>query len=938
MLRGVYPEPLHLVQVRPQVEGHDINGARYVNYFSYTTPGRAETMFWRKRKQDDFNTEVEAHIALEADRLKEQGMGDQDAQMAARRAFGNLTQARERFYESGHWRWWDELRQDLRFGLRQLRRNPGFTAVSVLTLALGIGANTAIFSLMNAVMLRGLPVQNPDQLVLLGKARFAGSTNALGDTDVYSYAFYRELQKKNRVFSDVSSLLSLEFKGMHGSVDGHPEMEPIDVQLVSGTYFPMLGVKPIVGRSFTEAMDKPAGGHPVAMASYSWWKARFGLDSSIVGKSVTFRSTVYTIIGITPPGFFGTTVGESPDLWIPLSMEKEVSPGWNALDDKWFESLYILARLEPGVSLAQAEANVNLLAQQVWRGFAGPVLTGQQQEDLEHAHIELTPAARGLSNLRVKFSLPLQILMIVVALVLLIACANIANLLLARAAARRRDIAVRMAIGAGRARLVRQILAESFLLVFVGGVLAFVFAEWASGAILATVSPGIHPLPINVAPDARVLVFTFLISLAAAVFFGMLPALRATRIDLTPALKAGNGEDSPAGRSLLSRLLIVSQAALSVVLLVGAGLFLRTLLNLDQIDTGFNRQNVLLFTIDPAAAGYRKQGSRLVNLYRRIEERVNAEPGVLAATIAFTTFNQGGIGGHVVIPGHKPRPENDHLVTFNFVGPRYFAAMGIPLFRGRVFGRHDTEKSQRVAVINQTMACWYFSGESPIGHRFGGDSKHSHDIEVIGVVKDTKIQSLREKPWPAVYFPYTQGGGYCNDLEVRYSGSPGTIIPEVRDAVHEVYHELPFSYQNTLAQQVDHSIANQILIARLSAFFSVLALMLACIGLYGVLAYSVTRRAHEIGIRMALGAERKDVLKMVVGQGLKLALIGVVIGVAGALALMRFLTSLLYGVKPTDPLTFIAVSLILMAVALVACYIPARRAAKVDPMVALRYE
>ncbi|MGH9448142.1 MAG: ABC transporter permease, partial [Terriglobia bacterium] len=452
-------------------------------------------------------------------------------------------------------------------------RSPALTVVAVLSLALGIGANTAIFSLMNALMLRELPVRNPSQLVLLGTGRSAGSTDDFARTDLYSYLFYRELQQGNRVFSEASALMSMLFHGMHGRVGGSASLEPMDVQLVSGTYFSMLGVKPILGRVFTRADDEPAGGHPIALLSYSWWERRFARDPGVVGKTVTLGSTIYTIIGVTPPDFFGTTVGQSPDLWIPLSMEKQVSPGWNGLDDKWFESLYILGRLKPGVSVEEAEANVNVLARQIWHGFAGSVLTRDQQQTLKHAHIELTPAARGLSRLRFEFSLPLQILMVIVGLVLLIACANIANLLLARATTRHREIAVRMALGAGRARLIRQMLTESLLMAFFGGVLGVLFAWWASDGLLAMVSSGPAPLPLRVAPDARVLAFTFVVSLLTALLFGAAPALRATRIDLTPALKEGRRVASVASRNPLAKALIVSQVALSLVLLIGAGLF-----------------------------------------------------------------------------------------------------------------------------------------------------------------------------------------------------------------------------------------------------------------------------------------------------------------------------------------------------------------------------
>jgi len=394
-------------------------------------------MFRRRRKPSDFEAEIDAHLELERERLKEQGLSEEAARAEARRAFGNVTQTQERFYESGRWLAWDHFVQDLRFGLRTLRKNPGFTAIAVLTLALGIGANTAIFSLLNAVLLRPLPVEKPEELVMLGKGRAAGSTDDFASTELYSYAFYRQVQQKNQVFSELSAILSLPL-GMHGLVGGRTELELLHVQLVSGTYFRMLGVKPLLGHTLTEAEDEPAGGHPLAMVSYSWWDGQSGHDPAIIGKTVTLGSTVYTIVGVTPPGFFGTAVGQSPDLWIPLSMEKQVSPGWNGLDNKWFQSLYILGRLKAGVTIGQAQANANLLANQIWRDFAGTTLAKEQEDDLRHAHIELTPIKHGLPHIRYGAETPLQILMAVVGLVLLIVCANLANLLLARATTRER--------------------------------------------------------------------------------------------------------------------------------------------------------------------------------------------------------------------------------------------------------------------------------------------------------------------------------------------------------------------------------------------------------------------------------------------------------------------------------------------------------------------
>jgi len=892
-------------------------------------------LFHKARVERDLSDEVRSYVEMLTEEKIKAGMNPEEARRAAIMELGGVEQVKEQIREVKMGAFLESLLQDLRFGLRSMRRSPGLTAVALLSLALGIGANTAIFSLMNAVMLRQLPVKEPGRLVLFGKGTWGGNTDSLpdGSWQLFSFPFYREVQQKNQVFSGVTAILSIAMD-VHGTIGGNGNIEPMNAQLVSGTYFSVLGLRPMLGRAFTKADDEAPGGHPIAVVSYDWWKQRFGRDPSIVGKKVTIGSTVYTIIGVTPPEFFGTTVDHSTNLWIPISMEKQVSPGWNGLEDKHFQSNYILARLKPGVSIQQADANVNLLFKQALHEFAGPQPTKKQLQDIARARIDLTPAATGLSHIRFQFSKPLEVLMAVVGLVLLIACANIANLLLARATTRHREIAVRQALGAGRMRLIRQLLTESLLLALAGGALGVALASLASRLLLIMVSTGPQPLPLNVSPDARVLAFTFVLTLMTAVLFGTAPALHATRIELVSSLKE-RGATSARARSPLGKVLIVSQVGLSLVLLAGSGLFLRSLVNLSRVDTGFDKQNVLEFHVDEASVGY-KEDARVANLYRQIEQRVAAQPGIRADSFSFFTFNQGEWTGPVSIQGQVKSIPKD--VVKNVVGSGYFQAMEIPLLVGRRFGPQDLANSQKVAVINQTMARTFFPNESPIGRRFGDDPEHANAIEVVGVVKDAKFQSLEEKPHAALYIPYSQHIQYLNDFEVRYSGDAHAIIAEVRRAIGEVDGNLPVSGVTTLAAEVDDSIVNQRLVAQLSTFFGLLAVFLACIGIYGLMSYAVTRRTNEIGIRMALGAGRSSVQWLVMREVFLLVGIGLAVGVPAALAGGRLVSTMLFGLTAADPFSLVAAVTLLLAAALLAGYLPARRASRVDPMEALRYE
>jgi predicted permease len=903
--------------------------------------------------REQFSRDLEEEMAFHRNQTEREfvaaGMSADEARYAAARQFGNDARLRDESRTAWGVQALEHLLQDASFGLRtMLRRSPILTLVAVLSLALGIGANTAIFSLLDAILLRSLPVAAPHQLVLFGKGRWVGSMNGMPNKswDLFSYPFYRAFAQKTESFSGVAAMNSIEF-GTHGSVSGS-SMELMHADLVSGSFFNVLGVRTVLGRTLSEDDDRAPGAGPVAVASYSWW-VRHGSDPTVIGKTLHIENSDYTVVGIAQPGFFGVTVGQSPDFFIPLSMEKEISPGWNGVDQYDFQSLYLIARLKPGVTLAQASISTNLLFRQIIRGeYLGANPSPKDLDDLRHAQIDLTPAARGLSQLRMEMSLPLQILMTVVGLVLLIACANIANLLLARGAARSREIAVRMALGASRARLVVQLLTESALLAASGAVLGVALA-WKAGALLLRLNAGSGaPAPVDVTPDLRVLLFTLGLTGLTALFFGIAPALRATRPSLSPSLREGRGLVGGSARNRLGRALIVAQIALSVVLLAGAGLFLRTLLKLSSVDTGFDKRNVLVFGLDEYAAGY-AQDYHLLNLNQQIEDRVQTLPGIHAASFSMFTFNEGEWSDDVIVQGIPPAPSNSEDVLYNVVGTQYFQTFGLPILAGRTFTPQDKEHSPAVALVNETFARRFFPGSSPIGHHFGlgNDPAHAADLEIIGVVRDAKYVSLSENPHMAAYFPWAQHNQYFSNFSVRYTGDPAAVALAVRKTIAGVNSRVLVSEVTSFADQVDDSIANQQLTAQLSAFFSLLATFLVCIGIYGLMSYAVARRTNEIGVRMALGAARSSVQWMVLREIFSLTAAGLVIGIPiallGASVVVKLedphlMSRVLYGVHANDPFALTSAVLLMVAVAALAGYLPARRASRIDPMVALREE
>jgi macrolide transport system ATP-binding/permease protein len=928
----------------------------------------------RKRLDLDLAEEMRLHQDLRRQEYQESGLTTDEARYAAQRQFGNATLIAESSREAWGWGWLERLIQDLRYGLRMLAKAPGLTAVVVLSLALGIGANTAIFTLINAVLLKTLPVQNPQELALLSWSSHGWAAGIMGNvagemdqdkagrmtSPSFSYPVYDEIRVHSQAFSNVLALagndsqLNLGYQGEPGRAEG---------ELVSGTFFSTLGVEPILGRPIT-ADDDRFGASPVAVISYGYWERRFGADLAVVGRKITINAVPFTIAGVCPPEFYGVQPGRSVEVWLPLHTQPQVetswlNQGWNgsgvppgnslfSTQGSWW--LVIMGRLKPGITFEHARPELEMLLQ---HAISPEVTPSTKRETIPH--LEVGPGSKGMNDLRNQFSKPLFILMTVVALVLLIACANVANMLLARAGTRQREIAVRLAMGAGRRRLIRQLLTETMLLAVLGGAFGLLLAFWGTRVLMGFMSSGRDPISVNVTPDLRVLGFTAAVSLLSGILFGLSPALRSTRLDLTPALKETGGGLQGAVRSQggmrlgLGKTLVIIQVGLSLLLLVGAGLFVRTLIKLEHVNTGFDQRNLLLFGIDPTEDGYQEQ--RLAEFYQELTSRISALPGVRSVGTSHNTLVGGG-GNAVMthILGYTPKPDERGgvQVGLNSVGPRFFETMGMPLLLGRSLDEGDTEAAPKVAVVNQTFARQYLSGGNPIGRQFTfGDPKTSPKFEIVGVVADAKFFDLREEIAPTIYLPYLQavtretavlGPLDAMHFEVRTAGDPLAIAPAIRRVARAMDSNLALYEVRTQTEQIDQTLFQERLFARLTGFFGILAALLGCIGVYGIMAFATTRRTREIGVRMALGATRAGIVGMVLRETFVLLAVGVAAGTAVALVTSRLVATLLYGLKPTDPPTLVAAALLMLVAAAVAGYLPARRAARVDPMLALRHE
>jgi predicted permease len=952
---------------------------------------RVWSFFRRAQLDRELDSELRSHLDMAIERNLRQGMSPEQARREALLNFGGFEQTKQIYRERRGLPFLDTLLQDLRFAFRMLRKSPGFTAVAALTLALGIGANTAIFSFIDAVLLRSIPVKDPRQLVVFnwsahrnpdlhGHSDHGDCADQAGIGDCsFSIPFFKTVRAQSNSFSGVAA-----FSGpLDVDLSGNGAASVVRGLYVSGDFFSTLGVNTFIGRPLALSDDLPSA-PPVIVLNYAYWVRAFGAAPSAVGRTVRLDSTTATIVGVADPNFTNLTPGKLLDFFMPFSLADTVPGEWRRNQDRlsdpanWW--VVMLGRLKPGVSIDQAQAAVATIFRDEMLHGAPPFFKSEDAPALT-----LLPAQAGLNGETSQIAPALYVTMMIVAFILLIACANVAGLTLARSAARQKEMAVRLALGAGRPRIMRQLLTESVLLSLVGGALGVLLAVWGVDAIfkLLSNSPGNPLLPI-VAPDWRVLTFTIAITFATGILFGLAPALRGSRVDLTPSLKesASSLPGTPAHTGRRFRLgdtLVVAQVALSIVVLIGAGLLVRTLHNLHSINPGFDPQNILLFGIDPHLAGYTDQQTQ--QLYADLQQRFAALPGVISVSYSEDALLDGGwSAGSVHVDGTPPKQDaNTGKLS---VGLNFFSTMRIPMLAGRNFTSADfaaaaaanaAEKARDAAdakakpspstsapaspmafddayyhsapvpvLVNESFAKKFLANQNPVGLHMGdaprGDAEvpnPSPGYTIIGVVGDTKYAQLRRKTAPILFLPLVSNEAH---FELRTAANPTALVKDVREIVSQAGDNLPLTDVRTQTEQIDQILFQERLMARLSSFFGALALVLACIGLYGLLSYEVARRTRELGIRMALGAQRRDLLRLVVGQGILLVLIGTAIGIAAAFGVTRFISSMLYGLHANDPVTFAAVAILLTLVALAACYIPARRATHVDPQAALRHE
>jgi predicted permease len=889
---------------------------------------RLDFLIHRDRFESDLEEEMRFHLEMKAQKSGEA--------QAALRQFGNPGILKEESRAMWGWTWLERLCQDLRYARRQLAATPAFTAVAVLSLALGIGANTAIFGLIDHVMLRLLPVRHPEELLVIRRT--------------ISYPRFEEIRRRNGVFSSlfgVHLMPDMEVKGL-GAATG---------ELVSGNYFETLGVRAALGRTLLPEDDAAPESSPVAVISYGYWKRVFGGSTDVLGRKIQVKASatnggtsgldvydtagsrspegaVLVIVGVAAPEFFGDAVGASVDVWIPMMMQPAVMSGRPFLQQPNAVWVSIMGRLKPGIAHGQAGAALAVLWRRILLEAEGSLITEARRREIADDLLKTETGEKGFGVVRRAFSQPLLVLMTVVGLVLLIACLNVANLLLARAAARKREITLRLSLGAGRARLIRQLLTESLLLAAVGAALGVAVAYTGTRALVLLLAETGLPLNIPFETDLRTLGFLAAISIAAGVLFGLAPALRATRIGIAETLKDGGRAIS--GRGGAAKALVSAQVAVSMLLLIAAGLFLRTLYNLKTQNVGFDPDHLIILRVDPVSAGYR--GGEVGRAMKNLLDRVRALPGVRSATFSENgLFSGSESGDHVDVEGFTPVSNKDREARFDQIGPDYFTKVGIPILVGRDMSERDLPGATRVAIINETMAKYYFHGANPVGRHFTASEV---PLEIVGVVRDVQDHDFRDEPVRRFYVSYFQPIDAITtaNFEVRTAGSPAGLSAALRKQVEAVNANLPILSLKEERQLMDASVVQERMVARLSSFFGALAMLLAAIGLYGVMSYAVARKTNEIGIRIALGAATSDVVRMILREVTLLIAIGGIAGIAAAFAATRLIGSFLFGLTALDPISFGGAALLLALVGALAGYLPARRAARIDPMAALGYD